>query len=232
MRIRVLLALLMVWVLPGVAAQFEVRDSVLIIPARTAKIPAYAFQYRTDFKAVRFETPCTLHEIGQNAFAWCENLEEIDLPASLVDMKRLAFGYCFKLRRVSVPSRMKHIGSNAFSFCKSLQEIELPASITELESYAFSECVSLKRAVLPGNGKLLGELIFSGCRNLESISINSSIPPKFDCNSTLFEETERFMYERCVLYVPAKAIDAYSRAWGWKLFSTINPISQYSLEIP
>lgn len=65
--------------------------------------------------------------------------------------------------------------------------------------------------MLPGNGKLLGELIFSGCRNLESISINSSIPPKFDCNSTLFEETERFMYERCVLYVPAKAIDAYSR---------------------
>lgn len=228
----ILLLLLLVAAIPVAAADFVVRDSVLIIPAGTTKIPMYCFQYRNDFKRVEFAEPCRLHVIDQNAFAWCENLEEVVLPESVVDIKRLAFAYCFSLRSVKMGKRITHIGSNVFSFCKSLEQIEFPSSITELESYVCSECVSLKHAVLPGNGHLLGELMFSGCRELESITINSIVPPKFDCNSTLFENTESFMYDRCVLYVPTRSVESYSEASGWNLFKTISPISRYSLTIP
>ena len=96
-------------------------------------------------------------------------------------------------------------------------------SVSELESYAFSECVSLKEATLPGNSHLLGELIFSGCHALESISVASPVPPKFDCNSTLFEDNERFMYTRCRLQVPSRAVAAYRAAPAWSLFTDITP---------
>lgn len=203
------------------AAEFEVRDSVLLIPAGTCEIGEYAFQYRHDFKSVEFADPCVLKEIGRGAFSWCENLEKVELPASLLDLASQAFAYCARLESVKFSLRLTHIGANCFSFCTSLQSVSLPASIKELESYAFSECLSLRSAVLPANGHLLGELIFSGCRKLESITINSMTPPKFDCNSTIFEGTENFMYDRCTLRVPRKALERYKSAPGWRLFKKI-----------
>ena len=203
------------------ASDFKVCDSVLVIPAGTKAIDEYAFQYRDDFKSVRFEQPCTLREIGRGAFSWCGNLESVELPESLADLKSQAFAYCVHLKSVSFPARLTHVGANCFSFCTSLAQVSLPASVKELESYAFSECVSLRQAVLPANGNLLGELIFSGCRELQSITINSNTPPEFDCNSTLFEGTENFMYDRCVLHVPVNAVARYRKAAGWSLFKKI-----------
>ena len=101
----------------------------------------------------------------------------------------------------------------------------MPASIKELESYAFSECDSLRNAVLPANGNMLGELIFSGCRNLEEITCLSKEPPPFDCNNTLFEENEDFMYEKCKLRVLSSKINAYKNAPGWRFFRTIYGVS-------
>lgn len=206
------------------AADFVVRDSVLVIPAGVTRIDDYAFQYREDFKRVEFAKPCKVKEIGRGAFSWCTNLEAIELPESVIDLKSQAFAYCDKLNTLKFPARLKHVGANCFSFCKSLREASLPATINELESYAFSECVSLRRAALPANGKLLGELIFSGCRMLESIEINWPVPPEFDCNSTLFEGTETFMYDRCRLLVPEIAIERYRSAPGWCLFKEISAL--------
>ena len=224
MKRAVILSLLAVWLVQLSAATFEVRDSVLIIPAGVTKIDDYAFQYREDFKRIEFAEPCRVREIGRGAFSWCANLESVKLPRSVVDLNSQAFAYCDKLRAVTFPTRLQHVGANCFSFCKALEAVVLPASVNELESYAFSECVSMRRAVLPANSKLLGELIFSGCRMLERIEINWSVPPEFDCNSTLFENTENFMYGSCMLLVPQKAVERYKSAPGWKLFKEISSI--------
>lgn len=224
MKRAVILLIFATWLFQMSAARFEVRDSVLLIPTGVTAIDDYAFQYREDFKRIEFAEPCRVKEIGRGAFSWCVNLESVKLPQSVVDLKSQAFAYCDKLVSVTFPSRLLHVGANCFSFCKALGDVSLPASVNELESYAFSECMSLRRAVLPANGKLLGELIFSGCRMLERIEINWSVPPQFDCNSTLFENTESFMYDRCVLRVPPKAVERYRSAQGWSLFKEISPI--------
>lgn len=224
MKRAVIILLFATWLFQLSAVVFEVRDSVLVVPAGVTMIDDYAFQYREDFKSIEFAEPCRVREIGRGAFSWCVNLESVKLPRSVVDLKSQAFAYCDKLVSVTFPSRLLHVGANCFSFCKALGDVALPASVNELESYAFSECVSLGRAVLPANAKLLGELIFSGCRMLERIEINRTVPPEFDCNSTLFENTENFMYERCVLRVPPKAVERYRSAPGWRLFKEISPI--------
>ena len=118
---------------------------------------------------------------------------------------------------------MKHIGSNAFSFCTSLKEVEMPATITELESYAFAECTSLRRAVMPANSNLLGEQIFQGCVNLRELVEPSATPPKFDCDSGIFDDSEKELYENCDLIVKPGSLATYRIAPGWRRFPHFLP---------
>ena len=150
--------------------------------------------------------------------AWCEKLESAEWSDSLKDIGAQAFVYCVNLREVSFPPSLMHIGANAFSECKLLQEVVLPARMKELESYAFSECEQLRKATLPANDNLLGELIFSGCRNLKELVIESPHPPKFDCNSFIFEPDEIQLYHDCRLIIPSTSEGAYRHAQGWNLF--------------
>lgn len=173
----------------------EVRDSVLVIAGGTEVIPRDAFAWRDDFHTVQFAAPVRLRDIQAHAFA-----------------------YCKALRHIEVPQGVTHIGSNVFSFCTRLEEAILPGSVTELESYAFAECDSLRRVVLPANGKMLGELLFEGCRNLEEIVEMSPTPPTFDCNSTLFDPGEDYMYRRVRLMVSEGRESAYRTAPGWSCF--------------
>lgn len=177
------------------SAGYEVKDSVLVIPGGTKVIERDALRWRGDFRTVRFESPVRLRDIQAHAFAYCANL-----------------------RRIEVPAGVEHIGSNAFSFCTRLEEAVLPASVTELESYVFAECDSLRKVTLPANPKLLGELMFEGCRNLGEIIELSPVPPAFDCNSTLFDPLESYMYRRCRLVVLPGAESAYRSAPGWSPF--------------
>lgn len=192
------------------------------LPARLKKIGEGAFRECSALQ--RVAVPAGVRKLDRYTFSWCTSLADVSLPAALADIGSGCFSYCTSLRLIDLPGAITHIGANVFSYCTSLEEIKFPSSITELESYACSECRSLRRATLPGNRHLLGELIFSGCQALETITINSPVPPEFDCNSTLFEDNERFMYSRCRLLVPARALDAYRRAPSWRLFQDITPL--------
>ena len=154
-----------------------------------------------------------------------EALKRVDLPRRLADIGSGCFAYCKSLSEISFPPALTHIGANAFSFCSSLEKVVLPNRIAELESYAFSECISLREVTLPANDRLLGELIFSGCRSLRTITELSVNPPKFDCNSTLFEENEKYMYDLCELRVPMQSQLRYRKAPAWRLFRNIQGVT-------
>lgn len=195
-------------------------DSVLVIPAGIKEIPDYKYAERTDIREVRV-LGNSLRKIGRSAFAWCTSLRSVTLPDGLEDIASQAFAYCGNLTEINIPATVRHIGANTFSFCSSLTSMALPSQLTELESYAFSECTALKEVIFPANGNMLGEMIFAGCYNLRSLTVPSLRPPTFDCNSAPFDPEENFMYDRCDLIVPEKAIAAYRNAHGWKNFTRI-----------
>lgn len=192
------------------------------LPASVATLGEGCFRECVSLR--EFTVPSRIVKLPKAIFSWCSSLRSVSLPPGLADIGSHAFAYCKSLESVTIPSKVTHIGSNAFSFCTSLKGIALPASITELESYAFSECVSLKHAVLPQNQRLLGELIFDGCTSLISLTEASSVPPKFDCASQIFDLNETDCFERCVLYVPASSLTRYRTAPGWRLFRAIRPL--------
>lgn len=163
--------------------------------------------------------PSSVSKLPKGLFAWCGRLRSVSLPDSLLDIGSHAFAYCGALEQIQIPSGVAHIGSNAFSRCVALKSVEIPDAVTELESYAFSDCVSLKTAKLPANDRLLGELIFSGCTSLQKLYAPSPTPPKFDCNSFIFEPDETQLYSTCKLIVPNPR--RYRTAPGWFLFKNI-----------
>ncbi|MDE7414083.1 MAG: leucine-rich repeat domain-containing protein [Muribaculaceae bacterium] len=155
-------------------------------------------------------------------FYWCENLRDVKLPMWLESIGRSCFAYCRNLREIPRLIGLKNIGMNAFSRCESLREVWLGKRVKSLESYAFSDCVNLRKISFPPNSSELGELILSGCERLEEIEQMSVVPPKFECNSFLFEPDEEELYSRVRVVVPASARGAYRRAHGWRLFKRID----------
>ncbi|MBP5784485.1 MAG: leucine-rich repeat protein [Methanobrevibacter sp.] len=62
-----------------------------------------------------------IKSIGEDAFAYCENLESIEIPDSV-----------------------KSIGIDAFWFCKNLKSIIIPDSVTSIRNFTFLGCTNLK----------------------------------------------------------------------------------------
>lgn len=151
----------------------------------------------------------------------CVSLRTVSLPAGLTEVGSFALAGCESLERIDLPQGVVKIGSNAFSRCRSIKEVELPGGVTSLESYAFSGCESLEKLRLPARPDMLGELIVADCPALTEIIEPSPTPPAFECESFLFEPDDAAAYSRCTLIVPARALDAYRRARGWRLFAEI-----------
>ncbi len=62
--------------------------------------------------------------VAMNAFAGCERLLQVDLPAHLEFIDNLAFYDCKALRQVIIPADMREIMSSAFAGCSALNRVE------------------------------------------------------------------------------------------------------------
>lgn len=164
--------------------------------------------------------PKWVRVIPTQAFRGCVGMREVFLPMRLSAIKSFAFAYCGQLKQLRLPASLTQIGNNAFSLCESLERVDIPDSVTSLESYAFSSCTGLRSVRLPNNPSELGELIFSGCTSLRLITEPSSRPPRFECESFLFDPDDEKAYEECELKVPDSARARYESSHGWNLFKT------------
>lgn len=119
--------------------------------------------------------PERLKTIDENAFAWCEELEQIDFGSEITTVGNAAFYNCINIRSISLPNSIASIGDNLFYGCKNLQTVKLPDNITTLPAALFKSCKSLINVALPSRVAALGNNIFEGCTSLEHIVLPSGI---------------------------------------------------------
>ncbi len=204
----------------GECAFAEARDlQEISLPESLVSIGEGAFRECASLQLLALPQGVTI--VPKEMCLRCESLEEIDFTAALTEIGSFAFTGCAELRRLVLPSLLRSIGSNAFGGCRRIKEVIVPDNVRQLESYIFAGCEALEWAVLPGRHDLLGELIFADTPSLREITINSTIPPEFDCDSSLFEPGDTAAWQRCTLRVPAASIPAYTEAPGWQLFHHI-----------
>ena len=123
--------------------------------------------------------------IGDRAFYYCVNLENIAIPDSVTSIGRLAFGKCKSLEGIAVPAGVTSIGDLAFGWCESLASITVDKNNPVYHSY--KNCLidtagervlrGCKNSVIPSDGsvKKIGEWAFSGCMGLKSTVIPNGV---------------------------------------------------------
>lgn len=112
-------------------------------------------------------------ELGNGAFAFCEDLTSVSVPQSITELNN-TFMYCEKLTDVTLREGLERL-DGAFSGCSSLEEIALPKSLCDLGYSTFSGCEALKSITLPEKITVIGGNTFSGCSNLESVNAEGVI---------------------------------------------------------
>lgn len=70
-------------------------------------------------------------------------LTEYVIPSSVNKIGNNTFAYCEELVNVTIPEGVKHIGEAAFAGCSSLKDIILPSSLEYIENWMFEYCTSL-----------------------------------------------------------------------------------------
>lgn len=130
------------------------------------------------------------------------------------------FSHCTTLREVYLPATLKAIPIACFEGCSNLQKVKIPNSITEIGELAFND------QLVPGELSNIGTMVIDSLTvpsHLESIGqkafhavgtvhLLDTIPAQLD------KDNPAILGEGGCVIVPAKALDVYRNAEGWKTF--------------
>lgn len=149
---------------------------VIVLPNSVTRIEGHAF---SNSKALSINIPESLQEIGDEAFAYANGLNEVVLPKNLTTIGQAAFFGCSNLVSVEFPSSLTTIKSQAFSKCNKLSKVYVPSTIQEIGFGAFQECTILREVTIGNNTKvatmMIGENAFKNCSLLTDLTINSEV---------------------------------------------------------
>ena len=144
----------------------------IVISSSVTSIGEEAF-CNNDIKSVIFAADSKLESIGKSAFAFCDNLTSIEIPASVTSIGEDAFNDCDNLTSVTFAngSKVKSIGDNAFSGCDNLTSVTLEkcGMLETVGNYLFGSCKNLTSITIPSSVKEIGQGAFAYCSNLEKV---------------------------------------------------------------
>ena len=119
--------------------------------------------------------PHTLKEIEEYAFAYCENLQKVNMAEGVEIIGESAFDGCVSLSEIRLPSTVTEIYGSAFLNCESLTEIEIPKKVKVIREDTFAGCTSIKEVVIPEGVTSVGISAFANCWDLEKITLPASL---------------------------------------------------------
>ena len=147
-----------------------IPDNVFDVPV--TEIESEAF-YDCNISSVKFGN--NLKAIGDSAFAFNDELKEIDLPDDLETIGEKAFFYCKGMEKIIFNDKLVSLGESAFTNCFSLTSVELPDSINSIGKSAFMGCDALASVKLSDTLSRIEDYTFSGCDSLTEINFGSSL---------------------------------------------------------
>ena len=90
--------------------------------------------------------PDTVTDIGEFAFAECENLRHLRLPAQLTNLWGQTFARC-GIEEITLPEKVKRIPPFAFKDCKRLKKVVCGPVLKKIDPWAFAGCTQLTELI-------------------------------------------------------------------------------------
>ncbi|MDO4511945.1 MAG: leucine-rich repeat domain-containing protein [Bacteroidales bacterium] len=212
---------------------------VLTFSGTVSALGSSAFSENMTLETVQL--PSTVTNLGFGTFNKCSALKSVNIPKGVKVIGTNMFSGCHALSSIDIPDGVETIGEWAFTACISLKEVALPSTVRSIERFAFWSS-GITSIVVPDNVECIKDESFKECRSLETVILPASIKkieseafrlcPKLKA-FVLLAFTPPALEDDCfqgspdaVLYVPAKALDAYrkSKEWTGYFGSRIAPI--------
>lgn len=92
------------------------------IPSNIAEIKPYTFAYCNSIERIVIPQESKTN-IGENAFYFCENLQNVIISGNITCIEKSAFENCKKLTNITIPDSVTSIGYYAFEYCPALEKI-------------------------------------------------------------------------------------------------------------
>lgn len=127
----------------------------------------------------------TITYITDAAFSGETSLQEISIPASVVEVGRnldneigggAAFQGCTSLTKVVFEgNNINKLNLNTFTDCSALSVINLPASVKTIEYKAFQRCSALEEITIPDAVTVIEKKVFSQCTSLRRVNLGTQL---------------------------------------------------------
>jgi len=175
----------------GTIKSYVGTSTTVIIPSSingvsVRSIGAEAFAWCANITNIQI--PDTVTSIGMRAFYGCRGLKSIKLSNSITKIEASVFENCISLLSLEIPSSVTTIGDSAFWSCESLTSIVIPNGVTSIGSCAFEHCEKATTITIPASVKTIGGSAFWSCKSVTSLTIPEGVTKIdsytfYDCNS-------------------------------------------------
>lgn len=151
--------------------------------------------------------PASVEKLGYLVFGQCTSLEHVNLPEGITSLLNYTFQGCTALAHVDIPDMVSYIGQRAFANCTQLTEVVLPHNLKNVDNYVFEGCTNLKRATIPVATERVDGSAFNNCPSLAYIDVESGNQAYASCSGMLCDKdlTEVLVVPPCLtdLVIPA-----------------------------
>ncbi|CAJ1955976.1 unnamed protein product [Cylindrotheca closterium] len=137
------------------------------------EIPNRAFQYCSLLTQVQLPKKGLL-KIGIGAFEDCSQLQDIEIPSTVIEIKTNAFWSCRSLRHLVLPEGLQIVGIGAFAYCE-FETVVYPSTLKEIGDGAFHWNSVLTTVYLKEGLKKIGKDAFSHCESLVNVNIPRTV---------------------------------------------------------
>lgn len=148
------------------------------------------------------------------AFSYCNDLENIVIPSSVINIEDSAFSNCKSLEKIIIPDGIIKIGDLAFSYCSSLVNISVDENNKNYKSingnlYSYDGKKLIQYAIgkkddlfiTPNNLEVIGSSAFDTCNYLKNVIISNNV--NRICSYAFFncESLESVIIPKNILYI-------------------------------
>lgn len=228
-----------------------------VLKEGTLTIADQAFYY-TDI--IEIVVPGSVIRIGEEAFDGCFNLKSVTINEGTKYIGNYAFYFCENLREISLPDSIIQIGYNVFSGVPYDYEITNSATYignhllwvedslsgtytvkegtrsiaAEAFAFAYTDQSELQEIIFPETLKGIGEGAFCGCTGIKSIDLPSSVEYIAEFAFASCENLKKIVMPGGVSYIGEEAFDGcnnlttiytFNKKWDYKFDDSVEIIT-------
>ncbi len=176
------------------------------IPFTVNLIEENAFESCFALQTVVFETLHTdkfengLRKLGNGVFKNCRQLQNIQLPSTLIGIGEELFAQCDNLGKLVIPGTIATLPKYALKNISGLKELILEKGVQNIDDFAIQCCKNLQTLSFPSTLKRIsgrdidGTSIFYGCDSISEFIIDDKNKTFQSIDGNLYSKNGKILY--------------------------------------